>query len=232
MDRVGVLRERLHLRGAERHVDVQQAELEVDVQFVDGHHVGGQERHVHQLDGQIVGRIGGHVQQRIGERPLEQIAERRHLEVDVVDHVQRAQEIHLAPVHELLADLDVEGVEPEATRTPAGSGCRCRVPSARRGPPKNPRRRTAGAPPLPGTPTRSRPRRPHGAGSGRSAAPVRWCRTTPPPPRRSGRAARTRPPRPPGRTGPGAPPEPRPAAPRCVCRETSPPLTSASGSAG
>ena len=81
--------------------------------FVDGHHVGGQERHVHQLDGQIVGGIGGHVQQRIGERPLEQIAERRHLEVDVVDHVQRAQEIHLAPVHELLAHLDVEGVEPE-----------------------------------------------------------------------------------------------------------------------
>ena len=31
----------------------------------------------------------------------------------MVDHVQGAEEIHLAPVHELLADIDIEGVEPE-----------------------------------------------------------------------------------------------------------------------
>ena len=50
------------------------------VQLVDGDHVGRQERHVHQFDGQLVGRVGGDVQQRVGERRLEHVDQRRHLE--------------------------------------------------------------------------------------------------------------------------------------------------------
>ena len=113
MHRVGELRERLHLGVAKLHVDVQQAELEVEVQLLDGNHVGREERHVDQLDAEFVGGIGGDVQQRVGERAFQHVVQRQHVGVGVVYHVQGTEEVHLAPVHELLADLDVEGVEAE-----------------------------------------------------------------------------------------------------------------------
>ena len=113
MQRVRPLRERRRFRVAQRGVHGERAQPEVEFQLLEGQQVGREKRYVDQLHAQVIARIGGDVQQRVGARAVQRIRQRQQVAVEVVDDVERAGKVDLAPGHELLAEVDVERAQPQ-----------------------------------------------------------------------------------------------------------------------